>query len=81
LSISFPFGNVAVIPGLRLRASRPMPGVDSANNVTGTKDIGVFLALGAPHTIFPPTWSVCLKKWEKKNNKFQYPYQFQKKLK
>jgi hypothetical protein len=38
----FPFANVADIPRLRLRAARPLTGVDSANNVAGTKDIGIF---------------------------------------
>jgi hypothetical protein len=36
------FVNVAVVPGLRFRTTRPLPGVDSANNVAGTKDIGIF---------------------------------------
>jgi hypothetical protein len=41
LSISFPFGNVEVTPGLRLRASQPLHFVDSANNVSGTNTIGI----------------------------------------
>jgi hypothetical protein len=43
LSTSLLFANVAEIPRLHLRTARPLPGVDSVNNVAGTKDTGILI--------------------------------------